>query len=115
MLKTVMTLIIVIFAFNVSLGQHPKVGQELIINKPQSSQYRYISFPNLNTLVKRGKLPNYKSVYGNHVVIDEVVTKESGEVYVILKKKDGSSFFGYLDSVKANYSKALESKEISDK
>ncbi|WP_115462938.1 hypothetical protein [Winogradskyella aurantiaca] len=115
MKNVILTLIIFIFSINVSSGQNPTVGQELIINNPNSTQYRYIDFPKLNTLVKRGKLANYKSVYGNEVIIDEVVTEDSGDVYVILKKKDGSKFFGYLTSVKANYSKALDSEELMGK
>ena len=63
--------------------------------------------------MKRGKIPNYKSVYGDTVVIKEVFTNDDGTVYVILKKKDGSKFFSYLSKVKANYAKALEAKEMA--
>jgi hypothetical protein len=90
----------------------PKVGDELIINAPKSTTYAYIKFPKPNILIKRGKLANYKSVYGNIVVIDDVINKANGSTYVILKKKDGSKFFGYLTKVKAHYSKSIEAGEI---
>ena len=88
----------------------PKVGDELIINEAIS--YNYVQFPKLNILVKRGKLANYKSVYGDTVVIDDVIKKDSGSTYVILKKKDGSQFFGFLSKVKAKIDKALAAKEL---
>jgi len=89
----------------------PKVGDELIVNEAHT--YTYVKFPKLNILVKRGKLANYKSVYGDTVVIDDVITKENGSTYVILKKKDGSQFFGLKSTVKANYAKALDADELS--
>ena len=99
--------------FSLAFGQNePKVGDELTIKAPSSQLYNHIDFPRLNILVKRGSLPNYKSVYGNDVVVDEVKTKKDGTVYVVLKKKDGSNFFGFLPKVKANYAKALESNEM---
>ena len=37
----------------------------------------------------------------------------SGGPDIILKKKDGTKFFGYLSKVKANYSKSIASGELS--
>ncbi|BAO77066.1 hypothetical protein WPG_2836 [Winogradskyella sp. PG-2] len=68
----------------------PKVGDQLVINK--SSTYNYVKFPKLNILTKRGKVANYKSVYGNLVVVDEVITTTDGSTYMILKKKTVLSF-----------------------
>jgi hypothetical protein len=97
--------------FTMSAQSQPEVGDELIIK--ESSAYNYVKFPKLNILTKRGKIANYKSVYGNNVLVDEVITKDDGSTYVILKKKDGSKFFGYLAKIKANYTKAIEAKEIA--
>ena len=91
----------------------PQVGDELHIKSPTSQTYSYVKFPKPNILIKRGVVSRYKSVYGNAVVIEDVVTKDNGTIYVNLRKKDGSKFFGYLTKVQANYSKAIEAKEIA--
>ncbi len=106
------TLLFFGFTIAVSAQDTPKVDDVLIVSSPQAQNYTYIKFPKLNTLTKRGKVANYKSVYGNQVTVAEVSTENDGSVYVILKKKDGSKFFGYLSSVKANYTKAIAAKEL---
>ncbi|EDP70156.1 hypothetical protein FBALC1_11502 [Flavobacteriales bacterium ALC-1] len=101
------------FSMTISAQDQPKVGDELVIEKTSAQRYTYIKFPKLNILSKRGKVANYKSVYKNSVVIDEIVTKENEPTYVILKKKDGTKFFGYLAKVKANYAEAIHAGELS--
>ena len=105
----------VCFANNSSfpVQNDPKVGDVLMINNPSGTKFNHVAFPKLNFLAKRGKVANYKSVYGNHVVVKEVITKSNGNTYVVLEKKDNSKFFGYLKEVKANYTKSLNSGEIS--
>ena len=113
--------ILLFFAFGVSFANNnplsnqnnPQVGDVLIINNPNGTEYNHISFPKLNIIAKRGKVANYKSVYGNHVVVKEVLTKSNGNTYVILEKKDNTSFFGFLNEVKADYEKSLNAGEIS--
>jgi hypothetical protein len=111
MKKLVFTLLFLGLCFSTNAQDLPKVGDELIIN--ETATYIYVKFPKLNILTKRGKVANYKSVYGNTVVVDEVITKANGSTYVILKKKDGTKFFGYLSKVKAHYSKSIEAGEIA--
>tara|TARA_R110000868_G_scaffold410962_3_gene701121 strand:+ start:12988 stop:13338 length:351 start_codon:yes stop_codon:yes gene_type:complete len=101
------------FSFLASGQSQPQVGDEFIIKKPNAQTYKYVKFPRLNILIKRGKVGNYKSVYGNKVVVDNIISKDNGTTYVILKKKDDSKFFGFLNNVKANYSKSLEVGEIA--
>lgn len=91
----------------------PKIGDVLVINEPSKQNYNYINFPRLNFIVKRGGIANYKSVYGEHVVVIEVSTKNNGIVYVQLEPKNGKKFFGFLKQVKANYGKAIKSGELS--
>jgi len=112
MKKLFFTLFFFGYCFMVSAQSEPKVGDELIIKAPLSQSYHYIKFPKPNILIKRGTVTRYKSVYGNEVVINDVMTKANGEVHVELKKKDGSKFFGFLSKVKANYTKAIEAEEI---
>lgn len=108
-----LTLLFLGFCFSLSAQNDPKVGDELVIKAQNGTSYNHIKFPKLNMLVKRGKLANYKSVHGNTVVIDEVVTDKKDNTYVVLKKKDGSKFFGFLSKVKANYEKSIASGEMA--
>lgn len=107
------TLLFLGFTILTGAQNTPIVGDAMLINAPNSQNYSYIKFPKPNILIKRGVVSRYKSVYGNAVVIEEVVTKDNGTIYVNLRKKDGSKFFGYLTKVQANYSKAIEAKEIA--
>nr|WP_321234123.1 hypothetical protein [uncultured Psychroserpens sp.] len=93
--------------------EQPKVGDVLEINKPYAQTFNHINFPKANILIKRGKVANYNSIYGNQVVISEIKTKNDGTTYVVLKKNDGTKFFGYLNEVKANYNKSLQSGELT--
>ena len=101
------------FCFLASAQTTPQVGDELHIKTPTTQTYNYVKFPRPNILIKRGVVTRYKSVYGNDVVIDDVVTNDKGSTYVILKKKDGTKFFGFLSTVKANYTKAIAANEIA--
>jgi len=91
----------------------PKVGDVLTIKEPSGQFYNHVSFPRLNILVKRGKVASYKPVIGNTVVVDKVIIDDDNKAYVILKKKDGTKFFGLKTTVKANYLRALKSGEIA--
>lgn len=113
MKKQILGLFLIGCFFFATAQEQPKVGDVLTIDQPQNHDYKHIDFPKRNILVKRGKLANYKSVYNNVVIVDEVITNDNGSIEVILKKKDGTKFFGILNKVKANYMKAIEAKELT--
>jgi hypothetical protein len=112
---------LLLFTFGISFANNqplenqndPQVGDVLVINSPSGTEYNHISFPKLNIIAKRGKVANYKSVHGNHVIVKEVMSKSNGNTYVILEKKDNTKFFGFLKEVKANYDESLNAGEIS--
>ena len=112
-MKKLLFTIILLGCYLVTSAQNPpKVGDQLTIKAPHAHTFNYIKFPKPNILIKRGTVDRYKSVYDNDVLVDDVETAKNGDTYVILKKKDGSKFFGYLSEVKANYAKALDAGEI---
>ena len=41
------------------------------------------------------------------------MANEDCTIHVVLERKDGTKFFGYLKSVKANYNKSIEAGEIA--
>ena len=113
-MKKLLFTIILLGSYVISSAQNPpKVGDQLTIKTPNAHTFSYIKFPKPNILIKRGTVDRYKSVYENAVLIDAVEMAKNGDTYVILKKKDGSKFFGYLSEVKANYNKALDAGEIA--
>ncbi|WP_223550466.1 hypothetical protein [Aestuariivivens sp. NBU2969] len=105
--------IIFLASLTINAQDKPKVGDKLTINAPIGQSYNHIAFPKKNFIAKRGKVANYKSLYGNAVVIKELITNKKGDTYVILEKQDGKKFFGFLTKVKANYKAAVESGELS--
>lgn len=89
----------------------PKVGDVLKINTPKNLNFKHIDFPKLNQVVKRGGIANYKSVYGELVIIEKINNK-NGEVQVVLARKDGKKFFGFQKYVTADYNESIEAGEI---
>ncbi|GLB50151.1 hypothetical protein [Neptunitalea lumnitzerae] len=92
-----------------SLVNEPKQGDVFIINTPEGNQFYHIDFPKLNTLVKRGTIASYKSVYNTPVVITEVHANNK----VSVARKDGKKFFRFYKTVTVDLNKALESGELS--
>lgn len=113
MKKLTFTLFLLMTFLTLSAQESPKIGDKLIIKEPSGPSYNHIAFPKLNFIVKRGKIANYKSVYDNEVVVREILAKDNGNTYVILEKKDGDKFFGFLTKVKANYNLAIDTGELS--
>ncbi|WP_178984876.1 hypothetical protein [Winogradskyella helgolandensis] len=112
MKKLLFTLLCFTFFLSASAHNEPKVGDILTVKTPSAEGFNHIDFPKANTLIKRGVVTGYKSVDNKTVVIDKVDTKDNGSTTVIIKKKDGSKFFGLLNKVKADYAKAIETGEL---
>ena len=78
MRKLLFALLFFGFTISTSAQNTPEVGDDLIIKAPYAQTYKHVKFPKLNILTKRGKVANYKSVYNNLVIVDEVITKDDG-------------------------------------
>ena len=113
MRKLLFTACLSVFTMALSAQDTPVIGDQLIVNSPTGQKYNHVKFPKLNFLVKKGKIANYKSVQGSEVVVSDIKTCNKGTKYVVLEKKDGSKFFGYLKTVKANYDASINSGELS--
>lgn len=111
MKKIILTVSFICVCFLSYANHTPKVGDVLIVKAPSSQFYNHIAFPQLNMLVKRGKTASYAPVIGNEVVVEEVFAKKD-KTYVVLKKNDGTKFFGLYSNVKANYQNAIDSGEL---
>lgn len=113
MKKLFFTLVFLGLCISTHAQDQPKIGDILEINQPYGQQYQYVKLPKPNILKKRGVVDNYKSVYGNKVVVEDIKTKKNGTTYIILKKEDGSKFFGFLSTIKASYEKSIDAGELS--
>ncbi|MBU2928247.1 hypothetical protein [Winogradskyella psychrotolerans] len=112
MKKLLFTLLCFTFMLSASAHNDPKVGDILTVKTPSEQGFNHIDFPKSNILIKRGVVTGYKSVNNEAVVINDIKTESNGATTVILQKKDGSKFFGFLSKVKANYTKAIDSGEL---
>ena len=112
MKKLLFTLLCFTFFLSASAHNEPKVGDILTVKTSSAEGFNHIDFPKANILIKRGVVTAYKSVNNETVVIDKVETTDNGSTTVILKKKDGSKFFGFLNNVKADYAKAIGAGEL---
>lgn len=90
-----------------------KVGDVLVIGRPDAPRYKHIDFPRLNFITKKGGIANYKTVEGNKVVVTSVKEKKDGTLQVKIKRTNGSKFFNSHTVVSADLKRALESGELS--
>ncbi len=111
-------LLSVLFLFTATLwatpfsDTEPKVGDVLVIQETENGNYDAIKFPERNILHKKTGLSQYNRVEGMAVEVIAVTTNAKGETVVTIQPKDGSKFFRYWKSVKANYQKAIENGEL---
>ncbi|PKB44033.1 hypothetical protein AX016_2244 [Cellulophaga sp. RHA19] len=108
-------LVVVLHANTKPLNSDIKVGTELRIGEASSATYQHLILPKKNFIIKRGGLANYKSLKNLTVVVTDINTNKNGNVEVTLKRKNGKRFFNSHPTIKANYNKALEQKELLKK
>jgi len=114
------TLILVSFLLSVGLAQANndpimediKVGSELVIGAPSSNSYMHIKLPRKNFVIKKGGIPDYKSITKKTVVISEMNELPDGTVEVYLKRKNGKLFFNSHRRIKAKLKQALTAEEL---
>lgn len=95
--------------------EKPKIGDVLIISEDNSGNYNHIKLPRKNILIKRGVIPNYKTVSGAEVKISEIKENKYGKIDVKLVRTDGKKFFNKIKSITASYQKAIDSGELLKK
>ena len=110
-------LFIAVFSFFAFVAQaqdkEVKVGDVLTITTTSESTSQHIDLPRKNIIIKRGGVPNYKSVFNNEVIVKKVEANESGEQIAVLQRKDGRKFFSSFPTIEANVTRALSSNEIT--
>lgn len=115
-MKKAVILFISIFISAALIAQSNQVdivekGNVLTLGNSSRSGYQNIDFPRANTIVKKGAIPNFKSLEGCKVIVTEV--QSNNEVTkIVLKRKDGLNFFRFIPTVTANFEKAIVQGEL---
>ena len=87
-------------------------GSTLLLGEPSGSDYTSIDFPRKNIIRKRGAIPNFDTLIGKKLVVQQIDKTNGDEIIAILKRKDGLNFFRFFPKVKANLALAIESGEL---
>ncbi|WP_335965231.1 hypothetical protein [Galbibacter sp. PAP.153] len=110
-------LFIAVFSFFAFLAQAQdkeiKLGDVLKINSIPEATFQHIELPKKNIIIKRGGVPDYKTVHNNEVVVTKLTTNHEGEQMATLKRKDGRNFFVSFPLITANVTRAIAEEEIS--
>jgi hypothetical protein len=77
-----------------------------------SDNYKYISFPRANFIIKKGGLANYKNIKGKKVQIKSVKKKEDGSLIATIELISKKKFFNSHKYVKVDIYKAIDKKEL---
>ncbi|WP_405200046.1 hypothetical protein [Christiangramia sp. LLG6405-1] len=95
-----------------NIDNNPEVGDRLLIQSPENTTYTAVNMPKLNFVVKKGGMPNYKSVQNTLVEVVKISQNKKGENIVTLQRVDGAKILGLKKSVSANYDQALQIGEL---
>ncbi|MBC8767330.1 hypothetical protein H4O18_04935 [Arenibacter sp. BSSL-BM3] len=88
------------------------VGSELMIGSPSSNLYEHIKLPRMNFIIKKGGIPNYKTLFKSKVVVSDKKELPDGSIEVYLKRKNGKPFFNSHRQIKAKLKEAINAKEL---
>ncbi len=94
--------------------QSVQTGDILVINQPESKNFKYLNLPRANFIIKKGGIADYKNIVGNRVQVTDVKKNKTGETEVVLERVDGRKFFNSFPSITANLKNALEAGELSN-
>ena len=89
-----------------------EVGSVLMIGSPSSNLYEHIEVPRMNFIIKKGGIPNYKTLFESKVIISKVKEMPDGSKIVHLKRQNGKRFFNSHSYIKATLKEAIDSEEL---
>jgi len=89
-----------------------EVGSELVIGVPSANSYEHIKVPRMNFIIKKGGIPNYKTLFESKVVVSDMKEMPDGRKVVHLKRKNGKRFFNSHSYIKAELKEAITSEEL---
>lgn len=87
-----------------------EIGDELVIDAPSASSYQHINVPRKNFIIKRGGIPDMKTLKSSVVTITKISDDESP--VITFKKANGKKFFRVYKTLTADLNAAVASGEI---
>ncbi|MBS9462411.1 hypothetical protein KIM67_08320 [Flagellimonas sp. 389] len=87
-----------------------KVGDELLIDTPSASSYQHINVPRKNFIIKRGGVPDMKTLKSSVVTVTKISNDENP--IITFKKANGKKFFRVYKTLTADLNSAVASGEI---
>lgn len=117
-MKTTIALLSIFCSLNLAQATNtPKfddivVGSELMIGVPSANSYEHIKLSRMNFIIKKGGIPNYKTLLESKVVVSDVKEMPDGRKVVYLKRKNGKRFFNSHSYIKAELQEAITSEEL---
>lgn len=89
-----------------------EVGSVLMIGSPSANLYEHIEVPRKNFIIKKGGIPNYKTLFESKVIISKMEEMPDGTKVVHLKRQNGKRFFNSHSYIKARLKEALDTEEL---
>ncbi len=89
-----------------------EVGSVLMIGSPSANLYEHIEVPRMNFIIKKGGIPDYKTLFESKVIISKMEEMPDGSKVVHLKRKNGKRFFNSHSYIKAKLKEALDAEEL---
>lgn len=87
-----------------------QIGDQLTLGKPSGASYTQVLVPRKNFIIKRGALPNINALENTKVTITDISDGKNPQI--TFKKSDGTKFFRFYKTMKANFNQALASGEL---
>ncbi len=118
MSTNVFLLILFGFLYSNSYGQHSEhnvsVGDIFILQKYRLDDYKYVSFPKANFILKKGGIINNKSLKGQKVKVISIKEKKDGTLIASIELESNRSFFGIQKRVTVRLNDAMLAAEIAN-
>ena len=89
-----------------------EVGSVLMIGSPSANLYEHIELPRMNFIIKKGGIPNYKTLFQSKVVVSKMQVMPDGSKVVHLKRHNGKRFFNSHSYIKAKLKEAIDTEEL---
>jgi hypothetical protein len=86
-------------------------GQVLELVLPDDGDFNHVDVPRKNFIIKRGGIPDMKTLDGNRVVV-EAIEETSKGTRLVLRRADGRNFFRSFPTMTARWPDAGESAEL---
>ena len=87
-----------------------QIGDQLMLGEPSGASYTHVLVPRKNFIIKRGALPKVNALEDTKVTITDISYGKTPQI--TFKKSDGTKFFRFYKTMKANFNQAVAAGEL---